>query len=109
MTTHNHDVLMAISSRIINGRKNGAKQLNADYRALVKARDEILKLREKLAGYNTPPAAPVQEPVPIYQYKMSDGSWIDQQKDSYDYNVRHGKATVRIVYTTPPAPKKGQP
>jgi hypothetical protein len=53
----------------------------------------------------TPPAqpAPVQEPVAIYQYQMADGSWIDQIKDSYDYNVRHGQATVRIVYTTPPA------
>jgi hypothetical protein len=53
----------------------------------------------------TPPAqpAPVQKPVAIYQYQMADGSWIDQIKDSYDYNVRHGQATVRIVYTTPPA------
>ncbi len=54
MTTHNHDVLMAISSRIINGRSSGAKQLNADYRALVKARDEIIKLREKLAAQPAP-------------------------------------------------------
>lgn len=40
---------------------------------------------------------------PIYQYQMADGSWIDQAKSSYDYNVKHGAATVRIVYTTPPA------
>jgi hypothetical protein len=45
---HNHDVLMAINSRIINGRTGGAKQLNADYKALVRARDEILKLRKEL-------------------------------------------------------------
>jgi hypothetical protein len=49
------------------------------------------------------PTAPVQEPVAIYQYQLASGSWIDQTKDSYDYNVRHGQATVRIVYTTPPA------
>ena len=48
MTTHNHDVLMAINSRIINGRTGGATQLNADYRALVRARNEILSLRSKL-------------------------------------------------------------
>jgi len=52
-------------------------------------------------------AAPVQEP--IYQYQMADGSWIDQIKDSYDYNVRHGQATVRIVYTTPPAAPVQEP
>jgi hypothetical protein len=46
MTTHNHDILMAINSRIINGRSGGAKQLNADYKALVKARDEIIKMRK---------------------------------------------------------------
>jgi len=41
------------------------------------------------------------EPVAIYQFQNSDGSWIDQAKHSYDYNVKHGHATVRIVYTTP--------
>lgn len=48
MTTHNHDVLLTINSRIINGRTGGAPQLNADYRALVKARNEILILRKQL-------------------------------------------------------------
>jgi hypothetical protein len=42
-----------------------------------------------------------QEPVAIYQYQLASGSWIDQTKNSYDYNVRHGQATVRVVYTTP--------
>ena len=50
-----------------------------------------------------PPAAPVQEPVAIYQYQLANGSWIDQDKFSYDYNVRLNQATVRVVYTTPPA------
>jgi hypothetical protein len=45
-------------------------------------------------------AAPVQEP--IYQMQMMDGKWIDQAKQSYEYNKAHGH-TVRIVYTTPPA------
>ena len=53
MTTHNHDVLMAINSRIINGRSGGAKQLNADYKALIKARDEILKLRKELEKFKS--------------------------------------------------------
>ena len=48
MTTHNHDVLMAVNSRIINGRK-----------ALVKAMDEIIKLRKALAEQ---PEQPQQEP-----------------------------------------------
>jgi hypothetical protein len=48
------------------------------------------------------PAAPVQEP--IYQLQMMDGKWIDQAKQSYEYNKAHGN-TVRIVYTAAqPAP-----
>jgi hypothetical protein len=46
------------------------------------------------------PVQPVQEP--IYQMQMMDGKWIDQAKQSYEYNKAHGH-TVRIVYTTPPA------
>jgi len=42
----------------------------------------------------------------IYQYQMANGSWIDQTKESHDYNVRHGQATVRVVYTSPPAQRK---
>lgn len=41
--------------------------------------------------------------VPVYQYQKADGSWIDQDKGSYDYNVKHGAANVRVVYTSPPA------
>jgi hypothetical protein len=50
-------------------------------------------------------AAPSQQaPVqgePVYQYQLHNGSWIDQKKDSYEYNVRYGQATVRVLYTTP--------
>jgi len=49
-------------------------------------------------------AQPEQEP--IYQYQMANGSWIDQTKESHDYNVRHGQATVRVVYTRPPQPEQ---
>jgi hypothetical protein len=64
MTTHNHDILMAINSRIINGRSGGAKQLNADYKALVKARDEIIKMREaQLQNARSIEAQTKQEPV----------------------------------------------
>lgn len=39
----------------------------------------------------------------VYQYQKSDGSWIDQYKSSYDYNVRHGAANVRVLYARPQA------
>lgn len=39
--------------------------------------------------------------VPIYQYQLANGNWIDQTKESHDYNVRHGQATVRILYAAP--------
>jgi len=42
------------------------------------------------------------QPVAVYQYQYADGSWGDQTKDSHDYNVRHGQATVRVLYTSPP-------
>ena len=45
--------------------------------------------------------------VPIYQYQLANGNWIDQTKESYDYNVRHGQATVRILYAAP-STKEGQ-
>ena len=43
-----------------------------------------------------------QTQEPIYQYQMANGSWIDETKESHDYNVRHGQATVRVVHTAPP-------
>ncbi len=48
--------------------------------------------------------ARAEQAEPIYQYQKADGSWIDQTKSSYDYNVQHGAATTRILYATPPAP-----
>ena len=44
---------------------------------------------------------PEHGPVAIYQYQIANGSWIDQEKDSHDYNVKLGQATVRVVYTRP--------
>ena len=44
-------------------------------------------------------AQPVQ--VPIYQYQLANGNWIDQTKESHDYNVRHGQATTRTLYAAP--------
>ena len=44
---------------------------------------------------------PVQEPV--YQYQLANGNWIDQAKESYDYNVKLGQAVVRVLYATPVA------
>ena len=40
---------------------------------------------------------------PVYQYQLANGNWIDQTKESYDYNVKHGQATVRMLYATPQA------
>ncbi len=41
---------------------------------------------------------------PIYQYRTADGSWIDQAKHSYDYNMAHGHSdAVRVVYAAPVA------
>lgn len=39
---------------------------------------------------------------PVYQYQLASGAWIDQAKDSYDYNVKHGQDTVRVLYTEAP-------
>lgn len=50
------------------------------------------------------PKAAQQEPV--YQYQLASGAWIDQAKDSYDYNVKHGQATVRVLYTAAAAPQR---
>lgn len=44
---------------------------------------------------------------PVYQYQLANGNWIDQTKESYDYNVKHGQATVRMLYATP-QPKEKQ-
>jgi hypothetical protein len=62
---------------------------------MLKADEAITSLRQAIEQ------AEKQEPVAIYQYQLASGSWIDQTKNSYDYNVRHGQATVRVVYTTP--------
>jgi hypothetical protein len=60
-----------------------------------------IRYGEAAHGISPPKAQPaVQEP--IYQMQMMDGKWIDQAKQSYEYNKAHGH-TVRIVYTTPPA------
>lgn len=61
---------------------------------------------DKCANGHTYPSSkstpPQLEQEPIYQYQMANGSWIDQTKESHDYNVRHGQATVRVVHTAPP-------
>jgi hypothetical protein len=65
--------------------------------------------KEAITAIKQARSAPVQEP--IYQMQMMDGKWIDQAKQSYEYNKARGN-TVRIVYTTPPAqpaPEKSQP
>lgn len=45
------------------------------------------------------PTAP--KPEPVYQYQMANGQWIDQVKESYDYNVKLGTAVVRVLYAVP--------
>ena len=67
--------------------------------------EPVAKLFGTLPVYDTTPQQPKQEqgePVAIYQYQMGDGSWIDQEKHSYDYNKLHApNAILRVVYTTP--------
>jgi len=48
--------------------------------------------------------------VPVYQYQLANGFWADQTKERYDYNVRNGWATVRVLFTSPQAaPPEPQP
>ena len=56
-------------------------------------------LPEALDALKAALAQPEQEP--IYQYQLAGGCWIDQTKESYDYNVKLGQAVVRVVYTSP--------
>ena len=54
---------------------------------------QIKELQDKLDA--------LQKQEPVYQYKRGDGSWIDQTQTSYENNVKHGAAEVRIVYAAP--------
>jgi hypothetical protein len=59
-----------------------------------KAIKSIASLRQAIAE--------LESQEPIYQYQLASGAWIDQTKESHDYNVRHGQATVRVLNTHPP-------
>lgn len=53
------------------------------------------------------PAAPQpaqQDAKPIYQYQLATGGWIDQTRDSYEYNKANGVKGLRIVYEVAPQP-----
>lgn len=39
----------------------------------------------------------------IYQYQLASGDWIDQTRDSYEYNKAGGAKNIRILYTSPQA------
>mgnify|MGYP003520730403 CR=1 FL=1 len=42
---------------------------------------------------------------PVYQCRHADGSWGDQTRAIYDYDVELGATNVRVLYTAPqPAP-----
>jgi hypothetical protein len=83
--THAKDEALRMALDALEGAKIIGGQRKAD--------EAITAIKQALA-------APVQEP--IYQMQMMDGKWIDQAKQSYEYNKARGN-TVRIVYTTPPA------
>jgi ATPase subunit of ABC transporter with duplicated ATPase domains len=123
MTTHNHDILMAINSRIINGRSGGAKQLNADYKALVKARDEIIKMRKaQLQNARSTEAQPEQEPVawrnaairlgeelssvgPDDYYNITAAQWLDwaleqQPRGKNSLTTPSAAQRQRVVFPT---------
>lgn len=56
-----------------------------------------------LYGRKLRPVAAIEavEQVPVYQYQMANGHWIDQDKDSYEYNLKLGQATIRMMYAKP--------
>ena len=59
---------------------------------------------------STNTSGPVQpEHDPIYQYQMANGHWIDQDKKSYDYNVKLGQAVVRVLFASPHIARSVQP
>jgi|GEM_PF-4383041 len=64
-----------------------------------KLKAKVDRLEKALAEQPAPEDPSVAEP--IYQCQDSKGKWTDQEKHSYDYNVKHGSATVRVVYITP--------
>ena len=43
-------------------------------------------------------AQPAPEHELVYQYQMANGAWFDQNRESYDYNVKMGRAVVRVLY-----------
>lgn len=67
----------------------------------LQAADRIEELEAKLAA--------LEGQAPIYQFQRADGSWIDQRKSSYDYNVKYGAATVRILYLAAGAKPEAAP
>lgn len=64
-----------------------------DGQAWIEARKALPALREALS------AEPVQA-EPVYQLQGADGRWIDQTRQSYDYNAAH-RNTVRVLYAAP--------
>ncbi len=66
--------------------------------------DAGLALTEDLiANAKAALAQPAEGGEAVYQCQGADGRWTDQTRESYDYNVKHGQAVVRVLYTTPPA------
>lgn len=49
-----------------------------------------------------------QQDEPVYQMQKADGSWVDQDKQVFDYNTRNGWPT-RIVYTSPQPAQQAEP
>lgn len=82
---------------------NGRTEYHLRYPGMTQA--EAQNWADKINGgspYDAPtPAQEVTQSEPIYQLQRGDGSWIDQDKASYDYNAQYGINTIRIVYTAP--------
>lgn len=71
------------------------QKANADY-AIACATNAL----EAARAFYTQPQPTIGQ-APIYQLQKADGSWIDQEKKSYDYNMKHRNATVRVVFASP--------
>lgn len=98
----------ALSAQPSPGGQDAREQFSDWWADQSTAIGEMLPYEIARLGWQAALAArqPVGEPVanPIHQLRKADGSWVDQDKHSYDYNVAQGhRADLRVVYAAPPA------
>lgn len=75
-----------------------AEEIAAEYNRLL---DASILLNKQLAAANARIAELEAKGDPVFQLKLSDGSWVDQFEHSYEYNLKNG-AVVRKLYIHAP-------